>query len=178
MDSEPWFRKRAGIVEHWPSYVMLAIMCYIAFVVYQAHLAEVENNRELECLSGLKQISISMFMYCEDYDSHFPPGNKWNIVDPRMRKYPMACPDTNAKLPTDALNSSMHDLRHIADPGNTVCVFESKPGENLCGGPELLPSAPRHSGGDHIGFADGHVKWVMRSDIGKYKWNPGQAGKP
>jgi prepilin-type processing-associated H-X9-DG protein len=39
-------------------------------------------------------------------------------------------------------------------------------GGYAAGGPELLPDEPRHLGGDHYGFADGHVEWLPRKLLG------------
>ncbi len=76
------------------------------------------------------------------------------------------------------MNSRLGGLseRDVADSPDTVLYFESIPGRNLHGGPELLPAEPRHEQGYLIAFVDGHVEFVPKSEIGKLKWVPKPAG--
>jgi prepilin-type processing-associated H-X9-DG protein len=56
--------------------------------------------------------------------------------------------------------------KDLKDPAHTVMFFDSVPGNNLAGGPELLPLKPRHKK-YNIVFADGHRASYSLNDIRK-----------
>lgn len=76
----------------------------------------------------------------------------------------LICPETYGQetRPTYAMNGSLKNaaISTIASPEKTVTLFDSIPGIDLAGGKELFPDPPRHTGGQIIGFVDGHVKFI------------------
>ncbi len=77
-------------------------------------------------------------------------------------------------MPTYAMNSRLEGLRwgDVADPQNIVMLFESTPGKNLSGGPEMMPSPRRHLSTEIIGFADGHAMSVNDHVRKRLNWDP------
>lgn len=121
--------------------------------------------RTESCLSNIKQISLSLLLYTADYDDKLPPFDNWNDFAGERRA--LFCPSAeNRDLPSYALNSKLGgvSLNDIKTPDKFELLFDSVPGKNRVGGLELLPSKPRHKGGDDIGYVDGHVKWCRRSE--------------
>ena len=55
-------------------------------------------------------------------------------------------------------------------PAETVGIFESRPGWNLCGGPQLIEC--RHNQGANVGFVNGYVKWVNGGSVSSLTWVP------
>ena len=51
-----------------------------------------------------------------------------------------------------------------------VLLFESKPGWNQFGGPELLTTENHRGEGCNILFVDLHVEFVKAKDLGRLKW--------
>ncbi len=137
--------------------------------------------RENTCLSNVKQLQLAVLTYSQDYDERAPLAASWNeaLLSPgrgggRLRAAFMECPsEPVAGLPSYAMNRAVAgtDLQALSSPEKLVAVFESKPGRSMAGGPELLPTEPRHEGGDNIAFADGHAKYLRRGSD-QMGWTP------
>ncbi len=63
-------------------------------------------------------------------------------------------------------------LSEVNKPARTLLLFEVDPGSSLAGGPELLPSEPRHADGYVIVFADGSARNVPQEWIHQLRWVP------
>jgi len=78
-------------------------------------------------------------------------------IDPNAKNQCSYAINPNAKL----------DCRF---PAKTVLLFESNPGWNQSGGPELS-TTPNHGGkGCNVLFCDGHVEFVRAEDINNLQW--------
>jgi hypothetical protein len=55
-------------------------------------------------------------------------------------------------------------------PGYMILLFESKPGWNQVGGPELLTTEQWDGEGCNIAFNDSHVDFVRTEELGKLQW--------
>jgi len=138
----------------------------------------VAGDGKAACQSNVKQLSTAVLMYAQDYDGYYPPPDRWNnAVETYIRDNGLlVCPGetSGSSVPDYALNSRLKGLKgaEVKAPGATVMMFDSAQGPNEFGGPEKLPPVPRHSGGDTIGFTDGHVNWYLRRDALKLNWNP------
>ncbi|MBP6963936.1 MAG: hypothetical protein KBC96_05970 [Armatimonadetes bacterium] len=144
-----------------------------------------------QCMRNLSKLGMATEMYMSEHDYRFPPVKTWNdaLKEPltRISRSPsdtdklFICPSevNDRSAPSYAVNARLDGLseRDVADPTYTVRYFESMPGRNLHGGPELFPPEPRHEMGYAVCYADGHVGFVPKSEIGKLKWEP-QSAKP
>jgi|GEM_PF-1752333 len=136
-----------------------------------------ESIRPITCMDNLKQLGNATLQYTQDYDDSLPPTTNWNkALDPYIKnKKVLICPSAqNPDLPSYAINSGLAGYKHnqIQNPDKVVLMFDSIPGKNLKGGPEILPPQPRHHKGDNISFTDNHVKWWRREEVMKLRWNP------
>lgn len=127
------------------------------------------NYESNTCLNNIKQLSLGVMMYADDYDGSYPNPKKWNeqIFPYTKSSKLLYCPQAHRRdMPAYALNSKLKGMNSGASThvDTTVMIFESIPGRNLAGGSELLPKYPRHHGGDHIGFLDDHAKWLSSQD--------------
>jgi prepilin-type processing-associated H-X9-DG protein len=61
-------------------------------------------------------------------------------------------------------------------PEDMVLLFESKPGWNLYGGPELLTTENHNGRGCNVLFGDGHTEWVRKERFGQLKWSVEEEG--
>jgi prepilin-type processing-associated H-X9-DG protein len=134
------------------------------------------NHRRLySCISNVKQLSLSMYMYAQDYDDHYPLSASWNAATlPYNRNSEIYhCPDEDVQnVPSYAMNRLLSGAKtgDISDPTRTVLLFDSVPGENRVGSRELLPTPDRHNGSQSIGFVDGHVKPIHVEEIDTLLW--------
>jgi len=55
-------------------------------------------------------------------------------------------------------------------PPDTILLFETKPGWNQSGGPELLTFDNHGGRGANVLFNDGHVEFVKPEDVSKLRW--------
>jgi prepilin-type N-terminal cleavage/methylation domain-containing protein/prepilin-type processing-associated H-X9-DG protein len=52
--------------------VVIAIIAILAAILFPVFARARENARRASCMSNMKQISLGMMMYVQDYDSRFP----------------------------------------------------------------------------------------------------------
>jgi len=58
--------------------VVIAIIAILAAILFPVFARAREKARQTSCLSNLKQLSLSMLMYVQDYDERFPVA--WRYV--------------------------------------------------------------------------------------------------
>lgn len=137
--------------------------------------AELRN----ECLVHVRDLVQALQSYAAEQGS-WPASEEWQDalvaeVTPRTRRdailrCPLAPKLSVAYAYNDRLSGIAYDA--VTSPSEAVVVFESAAGPGASGGPELLPSRPRHYGGDNYGFADGSVRWVPREKAKELQWQP------
>lgn len=70
--------------------VVIAIISILAAILFPVFARARENARRASCMSNLKQISLGIRMYTQDYDEHVPPIS---INDPADAKNPYGWAD-------------------------------------------------------------------------------------
>lgn len=156
---------------------LVCILAFILWMYFSAYIHETYVHKQTTCQSNLKQMGTAMQMYAQDYGGKFPPADEWNDLIYPYTKNPklLICPLARDKSkPSYAMNSRLSGFagNKVKDPLSTIMLFESKPGVNQSGDPEILVSPPRHKIGNNFGFSDGHVKWCGQSDFGSLQWDP------
>jgi prepilin-type processing-associated H-X9-DG protein len=175
----------AGTIVSAAMIVLLPIIAIMAAIMFPVFARAREAAQKVSCLQNIKQISVAMQMYATDWNETYPLAENWNDA---LAKYarPSAsggsagadkvwtCPTAKSSEPTYALNRLLAGVRvgEVSFAAETVGIYESVPGRNQAGEAELLPNPPRHDGGNNIGFADGHVKWMDESQTGALRWDP------
>jgi len=135
------------------------------------------HERNVQCLSNVKNVALALTMYVTDYDA-YPPAAAWcDVLNASIIKNRdiYRCPQAPSLKSGQAYNDRLAGVNPtgLGNADRVVSVFESDRGWNAHGGgPHLLPPAPRHKGGDNYGFADGHVKWFLRDQRGGITWDP------
>ena len=56
--------------------VVIAIIAILAAILFPVFARARENARRASCQSNLKQISLGIFQYTQDYDEKYPPSNQ------------------------------------------------------------------------------------------------------
>lgn len=155
----------------------MALAVAMPFLTGVKHLAQ----RKL-CAQNMKQISLAIMLYAEDYEGEFPTADQWcDLLEPYIgnsARTVTRCPIEPESSFSYAFNQNLDGLTTDKVGADVVTLFESEPGRNMTGGPELLktnrhPSSKRSSfGGCNIGFVDGHVEFVNADRISQLKWIP------
>ena len=160
----------------WFFWIAVLVCTHASFSGMLVTMGELkEKAREATCISNLKQLGMAAMQYCEDYDDKFPLAGSWNeSLLPYLKRLGKMT-DAESRIAEDAplpavfkcysathywlengpdygMNKAVSGVKKsmIADPDYTPLFFDSAPGWNRAGGPELLPSPSRHLYGKNI----------------------------
>lgn len=118
------------------------------------------------CLANVRQISMSVMMYSQDYDEVYPGSDWQSAITPYVKNTAIFdCPVVakNGEHGGYALNEDLVGTAasRIKDPATVTAIFESivlQP--SALASPQTMAKVGRHPEGDSTGYADGHVKAV------------------
>ncbi len=118
------------------------------------------------CARNLRQISLAMMMYVQDYDEKFPPASVWiDVLLPYVRTEDVFdCPEGNGEYGY-AMNEKLSrlSLAEVRYPSATVMIYESKiRRRNHFGTGKDLDY--RHYGGSWVAYCDSHCAWHPEQD--------------
>ncbi|MEI6499947.1 MAG: DUF1559 domain-containing protein [Armatimonadota bacterium] len=177
--------KTLGIVLAAVAFGGFFVIALLAAIMFPVFARAREKARQASCMSNMKQLSLAMLMYCQDYEERFPPyafgseaskyekmaavdrvdvNTDFPVGDWRRVSYPyvknaqiFVCPSTLDKY-SYQFNEALFRLTlgKIRMPSQTLCVYES----GFVNG--FRP--PPHNDGYNAGFVDGHVKWLQNRD--------------
>jgi len=147
----------------------LAVLAYLIFWYHHPGAAKAQ------CLGNVRDITQALDMYASDNGGGYPEAARWesSIVPYLTGSTPLSCPAATATGHSYAYNAAMSAVNReeVLNLDELVMVFESDASRDA-GGPELLPTRPRHNGGDVYGFADGSVQWRPRNRAKGLQWEP------
>lgn len=165
--------------------VVVAITAIAALILFPLFARARDNDRPRSCLSNLRQISLGLLMYTQDYDQKLPPTRNardgWGeIIQPYVKTYWIFhCPTDN--YDTDKTTDYFFNARlssvsmeKIPAPNLTISLGDGTPDQPLDAHLSQLPAtwlhdsaspATRHLDGANYAFADGHVKWFNPQQI-------------
>ena len=67
------------------------------------------------------------------------------------------------------MNKNLEKL-DLRSPPNMVLLFETHPGWNQSGGPEILTTDNHNGEGCNVLFLDNHAEFVRTEDLNKLRW--------
>ena len=113
-----------------------------------------------------------MDAYAEDNNGEWPPGPTWcdvlhNKYGRRLDQF--KCPADKVGPCSYAMNKHAVNLG-VSMPSNMVLLFESRPGWNQVGGPELLDTTNHVGRGCKVSLGDGRMEFVPISKLGDLQW--------
>jgi len=125
--------------------VVIAIIAILAAILFPVFARAREKARQSSCQSNLKQLSLGITMYAQDYDERLPyryynngVGRNWcdHFVQPYINNTQVTiCPSTNAKSYGYAMdNLNAQALAAFADSAGTVMLADVKMCVNSTGG--------------------------------------------
>jgi prepilin-type processing-associated H-X9-DG protein len=147
---------------------LLACVSLIAVVIAFAPPDKRQSPR-VTCMVNLRNLGAGLSAYADQHDGKYPLADSWCdlLVDAFILKEHFRCPVGEKKSPCDyAMNP------HAGPRGSSevVLLFESKPGWNQSGGPELLTTENHHGKGCNVLFVDGSVRFVTPGELVGLKW--------
>jgi hypothetical protein len=126
----------------------------------------------INCVSHMKQISLAIRMYANDYKDNLPLANTWcDVIQPNLgAPKVMRCPADPAAQSSYAYNAALSGKNLDKVSPQTVMIFECPSGWNVSGGPERMVS--HHPRLYVVGLADGSVMQVSPAQLSTLRWNP------
>jgi prepilin-type processing-associated H-X9-DG protein len=126
------------------------------------------------CATNMSGLGRAMLVYSNDYDDKFPTSSKWCdllIEHVEVTSLSLRCKGSPEGPSNYAMNKNVEKLGASAPP-DMVVLFETHPGWNQSGGPEILTTDNHEGDGCNILFADSHVAFVKTEDLKRLRWRP------
>ena len=127
----------------------------------------------ISCVNNVKQMGLGIRLYSVDHQDTFPAAVTWCDDIQASLDSPKAfvcSADHSGQRCSYALNARLGGVKESTVDPHTVLVFECKGGWNVNGGPADMIS--RHGGTYTVGFADGSVRQVRKSELATLRWDP------
>ena len=128
----------------------------------------------MTCGTNLSGLGKAMLIYANDYDDKFPTPSKWCdllIEYAEVTPQTFRCKGASEGPCNYAMNKNVEKLGTRAPP-DMVLLFETHPGWNQAGGPEILSTDNHQGDGCNVLFVDSHVAFVKKKDLDDLKWKP------
>jgi prepilin-type processing-associated H-X9-DG protein len=128
------------------------------------------------CGTNMAVLGMEMLVYCNDYDDKFPTTSKWSdllVEHTDVTEKGLRCPGVPAGPCNYAINKNIEELGAQPPPDDMVVLFETHPGWNQSGGPEILTTDNHQGEGCNVLFMDSHVDFIKTEDLDGLKWKPG-----
>ncbi|HNS21589.1 MAG TPA: hypothetical protein PKH24_13880 [Sedimentisphaerales bacterium] len=120
------------------------------------------------CRMNLSCLGKAMAAYCRIHDEKYPTPEKWcDLLIAEVKGLPAGA-FRCSKGKDGRCHYAMNPLADPCGAPDVVLLFESKPGWNQAGGPELLTT--EHHDVCNVLLVDGSVMTVGPDEIGGLKW--------
>jgi len=126
------------------------------------------------CGMNLSELGKYMLLYAGDYDEQYPTSSKWCdlLVDyAEINPKTFRCKGAPEGPCNYAMNINVEKLGKSCPP-DMVLAFETRPGWNQTGGPELLTTEYHQDDGCNVLFVDMHVEFVTTRHLKNLRWKP------
>ena len=155
--------------------ITISILLYsFIFLILLPALGKLKYfGRRITCENNMKVIGKAMLVYVNDSEP-FPNLEKWCDILIEECNVPIEefrCPMAEEGPCNYALNKYVAEMKPINDP-DIVVFFETQPGWNQVGGPEILTTEYHEGEGCNIVFLDGHTEFIYTRNLHKLKWKP------
>lgn len=124
------------------------------------------------CAMKMRRIANAMRIYADRHDGKLPLPALWcdelhelGCLD----KSDFCCSYSSYKKSDFAMNKNLEKAGKFI-PRDVVVLFESKPGWNRAGGPEMINTENHHGLGCNIVFGDGSIAFVLTEQFPELRW--------
>jgi prepilin-type processing-associated H-X9-DG protein len=125
------------------------------------------------CGTNMSCLGEAMLIYAGDYDEKFPTPSKWCdllVEHCEVSEDMLRCKGALEGPCNYAMNKNIEEFSIRDVPPDMVMLFETHPGWNQAGGPEILTTENHDGNGCNVLFADNHVEFVKTSELNDLKW--------
>jgi len=155
--------------------VLAALGLYMGHSVLALRNKTLARDLQMDCVSGIRNISVAARLYAEDHDGVAPPPDTWmESLRPYAKGLSLQCPAARPGTFGYAYNSGAAGRKWAKGSGaaELVAFFDGKPGRNVSGGLEVVE--PRHHIGQSVAvfaFADGHSRAATPESAKAFLWH-------
>lgn len=155
-------------------FMLLFAIPILAGLLLPALAKAKERAQTINCVNNVKQLALAARMYAVDHGDTLPYATNWcdaiqnNIGSPKVFQCPTD-PDLRCAF---AYNRNLDGKKDNEINPQAVMFFESRAGWNAAGGPELFASHKHSRTRIVVGFADGSVQQLPRSQLDTLRWEP------
>ena len=156
--------------------VALPIVALLMGILMPALARVRQISFRMVCGTNLSGLGKAMLIYTNDNDDKFPTPAKWCdllIEHCEVSEKTLRCKGAPEGPCNYAMNKNIEELGTDA-PSDMVLLFETNPGWNQAGGPEILTTDNHNGEGCNVLFVDSHVEWVKTKDLKYLKWTAEQ----
>ncbi len=153
-------------------FVALPIVALLMAIFMPALARTRQTAFRMVCATNLKGLGSAMLIYANDYDDKYPTPSEWcELLVEHVEVTPKSflCKGAPEGPCNYAMNENAAKLGLKAPP-DMVLLFESTPGWNQSGGPELLTTENHQGDGCNILFMDGYVEFVKTQRLNELLW--------
>ena len=126
------------------------------------------------CCTNMSGLGKAMLIYASDNNEMYPSASEGCDLLIEHTDVPgsiFRCKGALEGPCNYAMNKNIEELGPDAPP-DMVLLFETYPGWNQSGGPEILTTENHNGDGCNILFNDSHAQFVKTEDINDLKWTP------
>ena len=158
-----------ALVAMYLSGIYFVLLLSVIFFIPRLHQA----SHDRVCKTNLSYLGKGLHKYAAQHDGLYPDSNKWCdslIKDVNIDEWKFCC----TLLPEQERNchNTPYTLNHYFEPnsaGNIVLLFETEPGWNKSGGPEI--AIFQHYNRCPVLFNNGRVEFVAKRKIKSLNWS-------
>jgi hypothetical protein len=126
------------------------------------------------CGTNMHSLGKAMLIYANDYDDKFPTSSEWCdllIEHQEVSPTTFRCKGAPEGPCNYAMNTNVGELGSSAPP-DMVLLFETHPGWNQTGGPEILTTEYHEGDGCNVLFVDLRAAFVKTQALEHLRWKP------
>jgi prepilin-type processing-associated H-X9-DG protein len=127
------------------------------------------SSARVPCMANLRQLGLAAIHHAGEFNHAYPAPEQWCdiLAGQGVIAEVFRCPGAQ----TGPCNYAMNPNADPNDRGDVVLLFESGPGWNQYGGPELLALENHRGKGCSVSFVDGSVRFVEADELAGLKWD-------
>lgn len=161
-------------------FLSVLVLLTLGLIIWPAVRVVISLGNRLICGTNLVGVGVAVSVYSDDYDGRVPECDNWNdilIAECDVLRKQFQCNYMEGEGSSYALNANAAGKELESLPADMVLVYESIPGWNRCGGPELLNIENHGEEGCHVIFCDRSVLFVKTEELDSLIWSEEQAAE-
>lgn len=149
----------------------------LAFLIYTPVVLKIRRNAfRMVCGESLSGLRKAILIYTEEHNGTLPTSSKWCDLlteHTEINRSMFRCKKVRNGPCNYAMNKNIATLDlDKAAPYNMVLLFETHPGWNQFGGPEILTTDNHEGEGCNVLFIDLHIQFVRTKYSNDLNWVP------